>query len=280
MKSKVKEILRNLDLRPNKHLGQNFLIDEEILQKILDYSNVSKQDEILEIGPGLGILTEKLLQFAGKVHGIEIDHKLAQYLQEKFHKLDNFHLIEADILKVELPNYSKVVSNIPYSITGPLFEKVFFRSAPVSCIVTIEKRLADRIFYEKNYKNFSRITVSVNSFLKPMERMDIPRSSFYPAPKIPLNLIKLNPRENINSFLQDKEARHFYLDFIAGIMPYKNKKMSNALVYFSKSRDFLHPPNKKTLKAILKEQEIADKKVFMYSIQSFIKLAKIMYSYR
>ncbi|MFO8017473.1 MAG: 16S rRNA (adenine(1518)-N(6)/adenine(1519)-N(6))-dimethyltransferase RsmA [Promethearchaeia archaeon] len=280
MRSKIQGLLRDLNIRPNKQLGQNFLVDEQILEKIMEFAAISESDNILEIGSGLGILTAELLRFAGNVYGIEIDGTLTNYLKEKFKDSENFHLIHADILETELPNYSKVVSNIPYSITGPLFEKVFFRKSPVPGILTIEKRLADRIFYETNYKNFSRITVSVNSFLKPVKRIKVPRTSFYPAPKIPLSLIKLVPREHISPFLQDLESREFYLDFLAGIMPYKNKKISNALVYYSKTRDLSKTLNKKFILNLLKENDFPDKKLFMYSIDTFIKLAKQIYVYR
>lgn len=277
MKLKIQNILRKLNFDPKKQLGQNFLVDDQLLEKIIDFSKIAQNDRILEIGPGLGILTERLIQSAAYVYAVEIDDILISYLQKKFSNYENFKLIHGDILKIPLPDYNKVVSNIPYSITGPIFEKVFFRSTPVPGILTIEKSLADRIFYTDQYKNFSRITVTVNSFLKPVDRLEVSKSSFYPTPKIPISLIKLKPRANINPFLKISESQNFYLDFIAGIMPYKNKKMSNAITYYSKTRSPGEELTKKSVKALLRDQKIDDKKVFMYSIKDFISLAKKLY---
>jgi 16S rRNA (adenine1518-N6/adenine1519-N6)-dimethyltransferase len=277
MKSNIQAVLNSLNFKPKKHLGQNFLIDKQILDKIIRCADLSENDSILEIGPGIGVLTSQLLNSNAEVYGIEIDEKLSSYLLEKFEKYENFHLIQADILEVKLPEYTKVVSNIPFSITGPIFENVFFKANPVPGILTIEKKIADRIFYEDNYKNFSRITVSVNSFLNPVKKIDVPQSAFYPPPKIPICLVKLEPRKNIDSFLKVSETRMFYLDLIAGIMPYKNKKMSNAITYYSKTSALQPKMTKKSIKILLKNHKVQDKKIFMYSIADFIVLAKILY---
>ena len=142
----VELILKNLNIKPNKKLGQNFLTDKNITKKIISVSEISQNDIILEIGPGLGIITQELVNLVKKIYAIEIDHRLYSYLNDKFSTYDNVEIIHGDILKVEIPKHNKVISNIPYTITGSILDKIFFRiNSPVG-ILTIEKSIADRIF--------------------------------------------------------------------------------------------------------------------------------------
>ncbi len=206
----------------------------------------------------MGALTVLLVHRVKKLYVVEIEPQFCLYLKKKFSESDNLEIINNDILKSELPFYNKVVSNIPYSITGPIFEKVFFNANPPQGILTIERKLADRILWKGNYKDFSRITVSVNSFLNPTEHYKISRNSFYPPPKIDLSLLKLLPKEKLNPFLMKSESQRFFLKFIAGIMPYKNKNIANAVkLYF-----------KKEYKVELSAQDIL-KKLQEYNFQNF-----------
>ena len=150
-------ILKELKHSPNKKLGQNFLIDNNVLDKIISASELKKNDVILEIGAGLGALTSELIKRVEKVYSYEIDKTLYRFLKNKFSSSSNIELFNQDILKARIPAHNKVVSNIPYSITGPILEKVFYNSSPPSGILIIEKSLANRIFVETNYKYFSRM---------------------------------------------------------------------------------------------------------------------------
>ena len=210
--TEVKLILKKLNLKPKKQLGQNFLIDNNTVQKIISTSEILKDDIILEIGPGLGALTEKLIEKAKMVYAIEIDPSLSRYLSDKFSENENVEIINEDILEADVPQHNKVVANIPYSITGSIFEKVFYNQTPPQGIMTIEQSIANRIFISGKYKDFSRISVSVNAYLIPKMRFTISRSSFYPLPKINLSLIKLIPRENLNHFLLDQESSLFFFE--------------------------------------------------------------------
>ena len=171
-----------------------------------------------------------------------------------------------------------MVSNIPYSITGSIFEKVFYSAQPPEGILTLEESIANRIFAKQNYKDISRITISANSFLDPKKKKKIPRKSFYPIPKINLALIKVVPKENIDPNLGNDHFKKFYLRFIAGIMPYKNKNVINALNLFVKRERELDL-NKNVLKEILENNSIKDNKVFENDIDRFIKLSKILYNF-
>lgn len=276
-KKEVKLLIKNLNFSPKKHLGQNFLIEDQSVSKIIEFSKVSNEHIILEIGPGLGAITEKLIKVAQKVIGYEIDSKLFSFLKERFSNVSNLKLINQDILEVELPKHHKVVSNIPYSITGPLLEKLFFTNNPPEGNLLIEKNIADRIFYKTDYQNFSRITITVNSFMEPVKRLQIGRKSFYPQPKIDLSLIKLKAKKRIHPLLETLYGRQFFLKFVAGIMPYKNKNLSNSINLFLK-RMKISEITKDDIKKILKNNNYKDNKVSQLPIKEFPNIAEKIYN--
>lgn len=273
----VKLILNKLKIGPDKRLGQNFLIDNNIVEKVITKSELLRDDIILEIGPGLGALTEKLVEKVRKVYAIEIDQRLCSYLENEFSKYNNIEIINADILNVDVPFHNKVVSNIPYNITGPIFEKIFYNSNPPEGTMIIEKKIADRIFYDGTYENFSRITISFNAFMQLKERYIVSRNCFFPTPNIDLSLIKISPREEINQFLLNDDNKYFFLKFIAGVMPYKNKNLLNALEIFLKYNKIIDL-NKERISKILELYNYSNKKVFSLNIDDFIKLSKLFYN--
>jgi 16S rRNA (adenine1518-N6/adenine1519-N6)-dimethyltransferase len=273
----VQLTLNRLNLKPKKRLGQNFLIDKNISRKIIATSEITREDIILEIGPGLGALTELLVEKARKIFAIEIDPSLSKYLSDKFSVYKNIEIINDDILKVILPKHSKVISNIPYTITGPILEKVFFKKNPPSGILTIEKSIGKRIFFSGNYKDLSRISVTLNAFMKPIIKYNIPRGSFYPVPKIDLLLIKIIPNEELHPFLSEVNSITFFLKFISGIMPYKNKNLVNALSYYFKATGQIFY-SKENISQILKENNYENKKLFTLKNKEIIELSSLFYS--
>ena len=275
-KKDVQLILKKLDITPSKHLGQNFLIDNTTRDIIINRAQVSKNDIILEIGPGLGALTEKLVEKAKKVYAIEIDSRLSTFLKNKFSNFDNLEIINDDILNNDHPFHNKVVSNLPYTITGPILEKLFFKEKPPQGFLVIEKVIADRIFYQDNYKNLSRITISVNTFMRPIKKYKISRYSFYPTPNIDLTLVNLSPNDKIDKFFGDEYKRTFYLKILGGIMPFKNKNLANALELYIKKKLNLDL-NKKDIYNILEQNNVENNKVYSYSISDFVKISKIFY---
>jgi 16S rRNA (adenine1518-N6/adenine1519-N6)-dimethyltransferase len=275
----VKLALEQLYLKPKKHLGQNFIIDTNLLRKIITISDLQKNDKILEIGPGLGALTKQFLENVNRVYAIEIDPVLSKFLSDKFSSYKNIEIINGDILEIEIPKHNKVISNIPYTITGPILEKLFFKQNPSQAILTIEKKIAERIVHSGNYKDFSRITIGVNSFMKPVLKHPVSRNCFYPIPKIDLSLIKLIPREDLNSFLLEDASITFFLKFISGIMPYKNKNIVNALFLGFKADKTLDL-SKEAILQIINERNYENKKVFNFQIGDLIELSRIFYLLR
>ncbi|MFX0002092.1 MAG: 16S rRNA (adenine(1518)-N(6)/adenine(1519)-N(6))-dimethyltransferase RsmA [Promethearchaeota archaeon] len=269
--------LKQLKINPNKKLGQNFLTDKNIVRKIISVSEVTQNDVILEIGPGLGIITQELVKLAKKIYAIEIDHRLSSYLINKFSTYNNIEIIQGDILQVEVPTHHKVISNIPYTITGAILDKIFFKRERPIGILSIEKSITDRIFLTGDYKNLSRISISVNTFMKPVLRLNISKKSFYPIPEIPISLIKLIPREKINTFFLEKDAIEFFLKFIGGIMPYKNKNIVNAIDLFLKTQK-IRMLSKEQIQSILRNNNYENKKVFNFEIDDYTEICKLFYS--
>ncbi len=276
-KEEIELLFAQKNFIPKKRLGQNFLIDEYILKKIITLSNLSKNDIVLEIGAGLGTLTDQLIQKAKVIYAYELDPILYKYLKRKYTKVPNIELIKKDVLKAELPPHHKVVSNPPYSITGPLFEKIFFHSNPPEGILIIEKKIADRIFAKKNYKNFSRISVTVNSFMQPITQLNIPQNAFYPRPNIKLSLIKIRPKASIHPFLTQDSKQQFFLEFIAGIMPYKNKNIINAIELFLKNQYPKLNIQKRAINGHLEYNNIQNKKLSQFNFEEFPPLAEITF---
>jgi 16S rRNA (adenine1518-N6/adenine1519-N6)-dimethyltransferase len=273
----VQLILNQLDFKPKKHLGQNFLTSRNIIEKIINLSGISREDTILEVGPGIGALTKPLIEKAKKVYAVEIDPILSEYLSQKFSIYDNIEIINDDILRIDIPSHNKVVSNLPYKITGSIIEKLFFRTRSPQGTLTIESSIANRFFLSGDYKNFSRISIGLNAFMNPVVKYSIPRNCFYPVPKIDLALVKIIPKENLNQMLLKEESIQFFLRFVAGIMPYKNKNLVNALyLFFKANRDSYY--TKEKILNILEKENFENKKLFNFEIEKFIELSRIFQS--
>ncbi|MBY9019816.1 MAG: ribosomal RNA small subunit methyltransferase A [Candidatus Lokiarchaeota archaeon] len=277
-KSEVQLILKQLGIRPNKNLGQNFLIDQNTVSKIILESKIRKNQSVLEIGPGLGALTEILVKNSNRIFAYEIDSVLFSYLSKNFSNCENFELYNEDILKATLPSYDIIISNIPYSITGPIFEKVFYNPNPPRGALVIENSIAERIFNRNNYKSFSRITVTFNAFMKPVRKFKISRFCFFPIPKIDLSLVIVEPRNIIDEMLLSDDGRTFFLRFVAGIMPYKNKNLVNVIKYFLKNDNNFNY-SKQRIENFLLGNQIKNNKLASFSVDEIIEFSNKLYKF-
>ncbi len=275
-KKDVLAFLNTQDFHPKKRFGQNFLIDKNIRDRIINLAEIKPNDVILEVGPGLGALTDVLVHEAKRVIGVEIEKEFCLFLSKKYSNVDNFKIVHGDILTIELPPHDKIISNVPYSITGPFLEKCFFRANPVPGVITIERALANRLILSGEYKRTSRIGILHNSFMNICEKIDISRNSFYPVPKIPLSIIKTAPKPSMYPFLLKKSTRIFYLKFISGLFPYKNKDLVNALQLCLKNR-FDKNLDKKMVIEILERNHFQNFKVVTFSIDQFLQLSQVFY---
>ena len=195
--------MKKYNISANKSLGQNFLIDDEAVSTIVDTAKVTKDDLIIEIGPGLGTLTSKLLEKAGKVIAIELDKKMVLVLEDRFSLYDNFECINEDVLKVDLESLiseekskglktAKIVANLPYYITTPIIMKLLEEKLDIETItVMIQKEVADRLVAEPGKANTGAITYAINYYTNPKVVLQVPNTAFIPAPDVNSTVIQL-----------------------------------------------------------------------------------------
>ena len=206
----TKFILKKYNIRANKSLGQNFLINSEVVENIVNSSEINKEDMVIEVGPGLGTLTKYLLEKAGKVLCIELDPKMIKILNDRFSEYDNFEIINADVLKVNLNEVIdenkkngkiknvKVVANLPYYITTPIIMKLLEERLDIESItVMIQKEVADRLIEIPGGKNTGAITYTVYYYCESEKIMEVPNSSFIPEPEVTSEVIKMNLRKDL-----------------------------------------------------------------------------------
>ena len=237
----TKFLLKKYHISANKNLGQNFLIDENVVDTIISSAQVNNNDLIIEIGPGLGTLTSKLLEKAGKVIAVELDPKMIHILKDRFHFYNNFELINEDILKVNLKKlildeqhseeeklYTvKVIANLPYYITTPIVMKLLEDKLPIESItVMVQKEVADRLTAIPGEKNTGAITYCVFYYCEPQEILLVPNSSFIPAPEVNSEVIKLNIREKPPIDLKNEEL---FFKIIKASFMQRRKTLLNGL---------------------------------------------------
>lgn len=203
----TKTIMKKYGIKANKDLGQNFLINNEVVENIIKSSDVSKEDLIIEIGPGLGTLTKRLLENAGKVICIELDKKMIKILNDRFGDYSNFEIINDDVLKVDLNKIikenlnnnikrAKIVANLPYYITTPIIMKLLEDKLDIdSIVVMIQKEVAERLIETPGGKNTGAITHTIFYYCESEKVMEVPNSSFIPEPEVTSEVIKMKLRK-------------------------------------------------------------------------------------
>lgn len=201
-------IMKKYGIKANKSLGQNFLINSEVVESIVGSSQICEQDMVIEIGPGLGTLTKYLLEKAGKVLCIELDKRMIKILENRFASYENFEVINEDVLKVNLKEIInknkksgkiqnvKIVANLPYYITTPIIMKLLEDKLDIESItVMIQKEVADRLIEIPGGKETGAITYSVYYYCKSEKIMEVPNSSFIPEPEVTSEVIKMTLRD-------------------------------------------------------------------------------------
>jgi len=198
----LKKLLKKYNLRPSRRLGQNFLVDEKVLRKIIEAAELSKNDIVLEIGPGIGNLTVKLAKRVKKVVAVEKDQRMIEILKENLKDFKNVKIIKADILKFSPKIYNlkskiyKVVANIPYYLTSPLIRKFVetVEVKPQLLVLMVQKEVAQRICTKP--PDMSILAVSVQFYAKAEIISFVSKKSFWPQPKVDSAIIKIIPRKS------------------------------------------------------------------------------------
>jgi len=258
---RTKEIIDKYGFRFSKSLGQNFLIDENIIYKILDGAEISENDLVLEVGPGIGTLTQYLGDRARKVLAIEIDKTLIPILGETLSEYENIELVHGDVLEIDLNQLInekfagekvKVVSNLPYYVTTPIIMKFLEDEVPVTDIVVmVQKEVADRLKASPNTKDYGALSVAVQYYCEPEIITKVPRAVFIPQPNVESTVIRLKvldrPRVNIDN-------RKLFFKVVKASFAKRRKTLLNSLSMGTVGLD------KKDIKEALSLSEIDSKR--------------------
>ena len=274
-------IMKKYGIKANKSLGQNFLVNTEVVENIVNSSEISNEDMIIEIGPGLGTLTKYLLEKAGKVLCIELDTRMIKILEDRFGIYDNFEVINQDVLKVNLNEIIKenkndgkiknvkVVANLPYYITTPIIMKLLEDKLDIKSItVMIQKEVADRLIETPGGKDTGAITYSVYYYCESKKIMEVPNSSFIPEPEVTSEVIKMSLR---NEPVVNIENPKVMFMIIKSAFMQRRKTLLNAL---TNTKVFLNKEEGlEILKKLNLEENVRAEKL---SIQDFANISKLI----
>ncbi len=234
----IKYIRKKYKFETSKRLGQNFLINESVVEGIIESAGV-KDSIVIEIGPGIGTLTARLAKEARQVIAVELDERLIPILKDRFSHYPNVEIIHGDILEIDLEKICesiqeryrnhpiKIIGNLPYYITTPIILKLIKREIPVeSIVIMIQKEVAERIIAEPGSNKCGAITYAVHYYSVPSSIMEVKKESFYPKPKVDSMVIELNLRKEKAVFTDDE--KQFFRIINSGFM-HRRKTLLNAL---------------------------------------------------
>ena len=236
----TKFLMKKYNIKANKSLGQNFLINDQVIQDIVDGAQVEKDDIVIEIGPGLGSMTKVLLEKARKVICIELDKRMIQILHDRFIAYSNIELINEDVLKIDLNKlidkelskeknirHVKIVANLPYYITTPIIMKLIESNLKIESItVMIQKEVADRLIEIPSGKNTGAITYTIYYYCESEKIREVAHECFIPMPEVTSEIIRLKLRDNPVVTVKDEKQ---FFNIIKGAYMQRRKTLLNSL---------------------------------------------------
>lgn len=230
------EVLQKYDFTFQKKFGQNFLIDTHVLDKIISAAHITKEDMVLEIGPGIGTMTQYLAEAAGKVIAVEIDKNLIPILSDTLSEYQNVRIINEDVLKLDLRKLAdeenggkaiKVVANLPYYITTPIIMGLFENHVPVESItVMVQKEVADRMQTGPGNKDYGALSLAVQYYAEPYIVANVPPNCFMPRPKVGSAVIRLTRHKEPPVEVKDEKLM---FDIIRASFNQRRKTLANGL---------------------------------------------------
>lgn len=281
---RTQEILAKHGLKVKKSLGQNFLIDPNILRKIVGQANLTKQSAAIEIGPGIGALTEHLARDAGKVLAFEIDQRLLPVLEDTLSPYDNISIIHSDILKAdveaaietELAGYDDimVVANLPYYVTTPIILKLLLERLPIrGMVVMLQKEVAERITAKPGTKAYGSLSIAIQYYTQAEMALTVPKSVFLPQPNVDSAVIRMIKRTEPEVTVINED---FFFMVTRGSFVQRRKTILNNL----QTAMPLGKEKKESILAALAEADIdPSRRGETLSIKEFGLLADKLYAY-
>ena len=279
---KTLSILKKYNIKPRKSLGQNFLVDGKILDCIIDKAQISPNNLVIEIGPGLGTLTEILADYAKEVLAIEIDGRMVDILRETLGSRKNVTILHQDFLQVDTQSLLaqfkpckhsgfQIIANLPYYISTPIIQKIIDeREGLISAVIMLQKEVAERIAAEPGGKEYGSLSVAVQYFLHTEIVGVVPKESFLPAPKVESAILKLTPYENKPVQVVNEDL---FFKIVYGAFRQRRKTLLNNL----KHLDFLSHMDSFELLECFKEAGIDEKRRGeTLSMQEFARLVNVI----
>ncbi|AXX74130.1 16S rRNA (adenine(1518)-N(6)/adenine(1519)-N(6))-dimethyltransferase RsmA [Limosilactobacillus reuteri] len=283
-RTRTRAIMEKYGIRTKKSFGQNFLTDLNVLKNIVEAADITANDNVIEIGPGIGALTEQLAQAAGEVLALEIDQDLIPVLKEVLSPYDNVKVINQDVLQANLPELIKkefkdpsrpikVVANLPYYITSPILMNLL--ASPVewaTICVMMQKEVAQRLTAKPGTKQYGALTLAIEYQMQAKIAFDVSRKVFVPAPNVDSAIVVLTPRTNplpVQPF--DKQK---LFGFIRGCFAHRRKSLWNNL----QSVIGKDPAVKEKMTAVLNQLDISPQiRPEKLTLEQFIELANALH---
>ncbi|WP_145041187.1 16S rRNA (adenine(1518)-N(6)/adenine(1519)-N(6))-dimethyltransferase RsmA [Paenibacillus sp. Y412MC10] len=278
---RTKEIISRHGFSFKKSLGQNFLIDQNILYKIVEAAGLDEDKGALEIGPGIGALTEKLAQTAGTVTAVEIDQRLIPILREVLEPYGNVRVHHGDVLKVDLHELFRqdfgevskvsVVANLPYYVTTPILMKLLEEKLPLeNIVVMIQKEVAERMAAAPGSKDYGSLSIAVQYYSEPKLVCIVPHTVFIPQPNVESAVIRLAVREQPPVSVEDER---FFFEVVQASFAQRRKTIANNL----KSR-FFPGEGRERLEQLLQEAGIEpSRRGETLSIEEYARLSNVLF---
>ncbi|GMK41672.1 ribosomal RNA small subunit methyltransferase A [Paenibacillus sp. CCS19] len=278
--SRTRDIVKKYGFEFKKSLGQNFLIDQNILHKIVSAAELDSTKGALEIGPGIGALTQHLAQSAGKVTAVEIDNRLIPILRDTLAGEDNVEVIHADVLKLDLNQLFaerfndvsgvSVVANLPYYVTTPILMKLLEERLPLeNIVVMIQKEVADRMAAKPGGKDYGSLSVAVQYYCVPSIVCIVPHTVFIPQPNVDSAVIKLALRDK--PAVETPDEAHFFRVVQSSFAQRRKTLMNNLSSWLGKDQ-------RETLTTLLEQIDIdPGRRGETLSLDEFAKLSTALY---
>jgi 16S rRNA (adenine1518-N6/adenine1519-N6)-dimethyltransferase len=283
----INALITDLGIRPNSKLGQVFLANEKVVKNQIEFAKLNKNDVVLEIGPGLGILTTKLASVAKKVVAVELDKKLYKFLKKIVP--DNVDLILGDVLKLDLPDFNKVVANIPYQISSPLIFKLITYNFDLA-VLMFQSEFAMKLIpswkeneIPKKYKRLlkhlkqspkhnSRLTIMTAYYFDVTYLASVPRTSFFPVPKIDSAIIQLKPKHD-KPLAQNEKV---FKEMVRIVFSERRKMIKNSILNHFNTLKLVYnmgKMDKTTQRAIVDKLSFQNRRPEELTLEDFVRLS-------